>query len=155
MHNIRRPDPPSMVELSKVLVVEDSLLLQKGFGLIFRRYQRGGCQVLHAYNGREALALLAEHPDCELMILDINMPVMSGPELLRHRKAHPELHRIPVIVITTEDGEAEMICCLQDGADAFLVKPFHIAELHHLIERLLLARKADRVSSNQVGSILF
>ncbi len=128
------------MKLDKILVVEDSQLLQKGYELIFRRYKSNGCKVLHAYNGLEGLGLLADNTDCELIILDVNMPKMTGYEFLQRCKAHAVYRRIPVIMVTTEGSDDAIMSGLEAGADAYLVKPFSVDELHTLIEKIFRAR---------------
>lgn len=112
-------------------------MLQSGYRLVLQRYRAGGCQMLRALNGKEALEVLAANPDCDLIILDINMPVMSGLEFLYHCKHQPALSRIPVIISSTESEEDDIIRGLQAGAAAYLVKPFKVDELHQLITRVV------------------
>ena len=120
----------------KILVIEDSELLQKGYNLLFHRYRTTGCEVISALNGEEGLERLCQHPDVDLIILDINMPVMSGLEFLYHCKRHPGMARIPVIVSSTEGEEDDIIRGLQAGAAAYVVKPFNAEELHTLINKV-------------------
>ena len=55
----------------KILVIEDSELLQKGYNLLFHRYRTTGCEVIRALNGKEGLERLCQHPDVDLIILDL------------------------------------------------------------------------------------
>lgn len=79
---------------------------------------------MSAANGAEALALVSEQqPD--LVLLDLNMPVMSGIEALQRLKADPASREVPVVVVSS-DGDVEQIAaCLKLGADDYLPKPFH------------------------------
>ena len=90
----------------KVLIVEDSELLQTSysllFPLLFQRHRAEGCEIVRAMNGEEGLRRLTEHPDCDLIVLDINMPVMSGLEFLEHCKGVSLFADIPVIICSTE-----------------------------------------------------
>ena len=117
----------------KILVIEDSELLQKGYNLLFHRYRNEGCEVVRALNGKEGLDRLCEHPDVDLIILDINMPVMSGLEFLYHRKRHGSLKRIPVIISSTEGEEEDIVRGLEAGAAAYVTKPFSADDLHAII----------------------
>lgn len=122
----------------KVLIVEDSELLHKMYDLILMRYRNQGAAVVHAFNGKEALVQLNDHPDTDLIILDINMPVMSGLEFLNHRNKTKVFTGIPVILVTTEGREEDTERGLKAGARAYLSKPFHPNDLHKLIEKIFV-----------------
>ena len=121
---------------TKILVVEDSELLQKGYNLLFHRYRTSGGEVIRALNGKEALEQLCRHPDVDLIILDINMPIMSGLEFLYHCKRQPSLSHIPVIVSSTEGEEDDIVRGLEAGAIA--VQRIGIAERQIEIEPLFV-----------------
>ena len=125
--------------LKKILVVDDSDLLHRMYDLVLSRYRQKGATVLHATNGQEALSQLAIHLDTDLVILDINMPVMSGLEFLQHCRRENLFHDIVVIVISTEGGEEDTLAALRSGAAGYLTKPFVLNALHDLIERVLAA----------------
>ncbi len=87
-----------------------------------------GYETLTALNGREALAVLAEKP-VDLVLLDINMPVMNGHELCKKIKSDPQLSHIPVIMITSLDSKENKMKGMEAGAEEFLSKPFDQAEM--------------------------
>ena len=87
-----------------------------------------GYETMTALNGREALAVLAEKP-VDLVLLDINMPVMNGHELCKKIKSDPQLSHIPVIMITSLDSKENKIKGMEAGAEEFLSKPFDQAEM--------------------------
>lgn len=87
-----------------------------------------GYETLTALNGREALDALASRP-VDLVLLDINMPVMDGLEVCRRIKADPQLSHIPVIMITSLDSKESKLKGMEAGAEEFLSKPFDQAEL--------------------------
>jgi two-component system, chemotaxis family, chemotaxis protein CheY len=118
--------------LRKILVVDDSPVIQHVYKLFLSHY---GTRLVPAFDGIEALERLAQEPEIDLILLDINMPVMNGLELLQRVKREPAYQRIPVIVITTQGREHDVKRCLAIGADAYLMKPFKAAELDTLIER--------------------
>jgi len=60
----------------------------------------GEIDLLEARNGKEALAILAQRPDVDIVLLDLEMPVMNGFEALRYLKVHERFRGIPVIVVT-------------------------------------------------------
>ncbi|MHB0996294.1 MAG: HD-GYP domain-containing protein [Elusimicrobiales bacterium] len=87
-----------------------------------------GYETLTALNGKEALAVLASKP-VDLVLLDINMPVMNGHDVCRTMKADPQLSHIPVIMITSLDSKENKMKGMESGAEEFLTKPYDQAEL--------------------------
>lgn len=122
------------VKIRKVLVVEDSRLIHKMYEVMLRP-----CMLIAAHDGREGLARLAENPDVDVIILDINMPHMTGLEFLSQVKAKPELVGIPVIIVSTEGKEEDVARGLKAGAVAYLKKPFQREDLLKIIGRLTVA----------------
>ena len=120
--------------MAKILIVDDEGDLRTLFGLCFLRR---GHSIVVASNGAEALRCLATHqPD--LLVTDLNMPVLEGLELLRQLRAdgHADL---PVIVLTARADQRAAATAA--GADAFLVKPVPLRELSATAERLLAERR--------------
>jgi two-component system, chemotaxis family, chemotaxis protein CheY len=117
---------------NKVLVIDDSKLIHKMFSVLLPK-----SELVHAMDGREALHRLAEHPDVELMFLDINMPNMNGLEFLQQVKADAALAHIPVIIVSTEGKEQDTIRGLQAGAAAYVKKPFRNDTILDLVRRVL------------------
>ncbi|OGF65583.1 MAG: hypothetical protein A2Y62_12715 [Candidatus Fischerbacteria bacterium RBG_13_37_8] len=126
-----------MSVFKKILVVEDSELLHRMYDLIFMNFKTKGGKVIHATNGKEAFAKLQNNPDTNLIILDINMPVMSGLEFLLHRNIHNLFKDIPVVIVTTEGSEEDTVRGLQAGARAYIKKPFQPSNLMKIIDTLL------------------
>jgi two-component system chemotaxis response regulator CheY len=116
---------------SKVLIADDSLLMHKLLHALLPR-----STVVHAMDGREALSRLEDHPDVELLIVDLTMPTMSGVELVENLAASGMLARVPVVIMTTEGKEQDALACLQAGAAGYVRKPFQSQQLLDLIERL-------------------
>ncbi len=130
--------------LKKVLVVEDSELLHNMYQLALKRYE--DCQYVKANNGREGLDVLASEHDVDLILLDINMPIMNGIEFLQAIKQQEAYQEIPVIIISTEGKEEDTKRGLEMGARAYITKPFQSVMLHELIDQVLSEKKA-KVSS--------
>jgi two-component system chemotaxis response regulator CheY len=80
-------------------------------------------QVHEASNGAEALALVTENT-FDLILSDINMPVMDGLEFIRHLKEIESAKAIPIVMITTEGGEKSVLEALSLGAKGYIRKPF-------------------------------
>ena len=107
----------------KVLVVDDSKLLHRMFEMMLRQYP-----LVHAYDGNEALQRLSENFDVDLVLLDINMPVLNGLAFLEQKQRTPYAS-IPVIVLSAEGNDAgEVRHALSLGARSVLPKPFEIAQ---------------------------
>lgn len=115
----------------KILAVDDSKLMLRMYEVMLR-----GTPLLLAENGQQALQLLAQHPDVDLVLLDINMPVMNGLEFLAALQQAGRLPGLPVIVISTDGEEAQIARGLAAGARAYLTKPFDAEKLRATIAQL-------------------
>ena len=107
----------------KVLIVDDSAVMRK---IVERSLRQAGLdldEVLEAGNGVEALAQVAKGP-LDIILSDINMPVMDGLEFLKSLAALPSAKGVPVVMITTEGSEARVVEALSAGARGYLRKPF-------------------------------
>jgi two-component system chemotaxis response regulator CheY len=105
-----------------VLIVDDSGVMR---AMIQKTMKLSGLQIgeIHqAANGREGIEAL-ERQWIDLVIVDINMPVMTGEEMIEHMQANPNLKTIPTIVISTE-GSQTRIDRLQGKGVRFIHKPF-------------------------------
>jgi CheY-like chemotaxis protein len=80
------------------------------------------CEVTEVRNGQEALAILGERP-FDLLVLDLQMPVMSGPETLRRIRETPTLQDLQVVVLSAENDEAQVREVIELGVVDFLLKP--------------------------------
>lgn len=115
----------------KVLVVDDSKLMHKMYEVMLRQYP-----LTYASDGRQALDRLNEHPDIDLVLLDINMPNMNGLEFLAELRSNADRAALPVIIISTEGREEDTHRGLEAGATAYIKKPFHSEEILDVISRL-------------------
>jgi len=114
-----------------VLVVDDSKLMHKMFEVMLRQYS-----LVYASDGRQALDRLQEHPDIDLILLDINMPNMNGLEFLAQLRTDGERADLPVIIISTEGREESTTRGMEAGASAYIKKPFHSEEILEVISQL-------------------
>ena len=116
---------------------EDVLLTQKAF-----ERDRFPSRVHRAQNGLEAIAFLrredpflnAVRPD--LILLDLNMPLKCGREVLREVKQTPEFCRIPVVVLTTSADERDIAESYQHQANSFITKPADLVEFRAALSTL-------------------
>jgi two-component system, chemotaxis family, chemotaxis protein CheY len=120
--------------LKKVLVVDDSALIHQMYKMALMRYK---CTIVLAKNGQAALDLLPQHPDIDLVLLDINMPIMGGLEFLQKVRALDNYSNIPIVIQTTEGKEEDTKRGLELGAAGYVTKPIQTAALHALIEKLV------------------
>jgi two-component system chemotaxis response regulator CheY len=119
------------VQPRKVLVVDDSKLMHKMYEVMLRQYP-----LAYASDGRQALERLNEHPDIDLVLLDINMPNMNGLEFLAEVRANGAHKGLAVVIISTEGREEDTARGLEAGATAYIKKPFHSEEILDVIARL-------------------
>ena len=105
----------------KILVVDDSSIIRR---VIEQILEVLGHQAIPASDGIDALEALRDTEDIRLILLDWNMPEMSGIDFLRTIKEDPALKDIPVIMLTTESERRKMIEAIEAGAKHYLTKPF-------------------------------
>jgi DNA-binding response OmpR family regulator len=121
----------------RVLVVEDE---QDIAGLIKHTLERSGdASVETVGRGDEALRIIAaDAPD--LVILDLNLPVLSGDEICRMLRQKTETAHIPVIMLTARTSESDRVAGLDLGADDYVTKPFSLRELGARVRAVLRRR---------------
>lgn len=117
-----------------VLVVDDSAVMRQ---MVVRTLKMSGLPlgtVLEAGNGEEGLFVLQDEW-VDLLLLDINMPVMNGEEMLRRIRGNPETENLPVIVVSTEGSETRL-AALHDLGASIVRKPFAPETLRDTILRV-------------------
>jgi len=105
------------------LIVDDSSVMRK---IVERSLRQAGVEfaaVLEAGNGSDALDVLREKR-VDLVLSDINMPVMDGLQFVEKMQDLPQAKGIPVIMITTEASESHVVKALSCGARGYIRKPF-------------------------------
>jgi signal transduction histidine kinase/DNA-binding NarL/FixJ family response regulator len=126
----------------RILVADDSAVNQK---IVVSLLARVGYQCESVENGSQALERLAgSHYD--LLLLDVQMPVLDGYGVLRILRADPRLRRLPVVAMSAMDGEQERGRCLESGFDAFVPKPVRSEQLLKAVEGLARRTGASRES---------
>ncbi len=111
--------------MKNILVIEDDLPVRAGIVAVLRRH---GYAVMDTGLGAEGLSLaLTQRPD--LILSDINLPGLSGLELLKRVRARPEIAAIPVILMTGEPHKADARISMMTGADDYLPKPFGMDQM--------------------------
>jgi len=106
----------------KLLVVDDSSTMRR---IIKNTLSRLGYEeVLEGEDGVQGWTVLDENPDMGMLITDWNMPEMNGLELVKKVRADARFADLPIIMVTTEGGKAEVITALKAGVNNYIVKPF-------------------------------
>lgn len=119
---------------TKILVVDDEADLELLIRQKFRRHIREGVyEFIFAANGHEALARLAQHPDTDVVLSDINMPVMDGLTLLGH--LHQEYPIQRTVMVSAYGDMANIRAAMNKGAFDFVCKPVDFADLELTIEK--------------------
>jgi two-component system chemotaxis response regulator CheY len=119
-----------------VLIVDDSATMRSIVRKTIGLSGVAASEVLEAANGEEALKVLREKW-IDIVLTDINMPVMNGVELVRNMKAAGMLPSVPVIVISTDGSEARSTQMKELGAAMFLQKPLAPEHLRDALVQLL------------------
>ena len=118
----------------KILVIEDSSTMRS---LIVATVEDlTGFETVEVKNGIEALKMLPTQ-EFDLIITDINMPNINGLEVVSFVKSHPQYQSIPIIIVSTEQGEKEIEKGLSLGASDYLTKPFHPENLKKVIQKVM------------------
>ena len=119
---------------TRALVVEDEPDIA---GLIKHALERGGeIEVEIAAAGDIALKSVADAPP-DLVILDLNLPVVNGFEVCRILRMRPATQRIPIIILTARSSESDRVVGLESGADDYITKPFSMRELAARVQAVL------------------
>jgi two-component system, chemotaxis family, chemotaxis protein CheY len=105
----------------KVIVVDDSLVIRT---MLKKLLVKLGCEVALAENGLIALNKIKEVRNFDLALVDWNMPVMNGIELLVEVKNDPAFKEMKLMMVTTETEPRQLIRALEAGADEYVMKPF-------------------------------
>ena len=116
-----------------VVVADDSISVRKFVG---RMLEKNGYRVILASDGLEAAELIAQH-GCHLVITDLEMPRMTGYELMVQLRQSPSTRRIPVMVVTSRAGAKHRDRAMKEGAVAFLTKPVQEDQLIEAVEKLI------------------
>ena len=131
-----------MEKLKQVLIVEDN---PDDEALALEAFRRTGVRnpVVVVRDGRAALDwLLAAIDEAgglglpSLVLLDINLPLISGVEVLRRMRAHPQLATLPVVILSTSREQRDLRDCYMAGANAYICKPVDFAAFEEVVQKL-------------------
>ena len=116
-----------------VLIVDDSVSIRQVVSFTLRQ---AGFTVLDASDGQEALTKLSGQR-VDLIVTDLNMPVMDGITLIRNVRSQPAMRGVPVLMLTTESQDTKKQEGKAAGATGWIVKPFHPEKLLQIVARVL------------------
>jgi len=119
-----------------VLIVDDSAAIRKILQRVLRQTGIAIGNMFEAGDGQEALEVLKGHP-VNLVLTDINMPKMDGIQLLAALKSSSEWRGLPVVMITTEGGEAKVGEAVRLGAAGYVRKPFTADQIKEKLNGIL------------------
>ena len=125
---------------SRFLVVEDERDIAD---LVKHTLERGGdIDVEIVLSGDTALKVAGEHPP-DLILLDLNLPVLSGLEVCRLLRSRPATKHVPIIMVTARTSENDRVVGLDVGADDYITKPFSTRELAARVRAALRRRSGE------------
>jgi CheY-like chemotaxis protein len=128
------------LEGNTVLLVDDDVRNVFSLGSVLKRY---GITVLPARNGQEGIDALRDHPEVDLVLMDIMMPVMDGYEAMRRIRAENQWRNLPIVALTAKAMKGDRQKCLDAGASDYVTKPVDLDQLTSVL-RVWLANRPRR-----------
>ncbi|RYZ38265.1 MAG: response regulator [Myxococcaceae bacterium] len=119
----------------RALVVDDSQAMRRSIMYALQRLT--GVVCVEAEDGVAGLKMLTTQGRFDLVLTDINMPLMDGLKLISHIRKAPEHRGVPIVVVTTEGAEADRARAMALGASAYLVKPVQARVVLETVKELL------------------
>jgi len=117
-----------------ILIIDDSESIRE---VIASGLETAGYSVVKGINGEDGLLCLQNNPDVELIITDLNMPVMDGITFLKEVRKSDKHKYLPVIILTTESQEAKKQEARNAGATGWIIKPFSREKLINVIKKVV------------------
>ncbi len=124
-------DTVQITEAVTLLVIDDAVTSRRTLALSL---ERAGYRVLQARDGQEGVEQLGQNPDVQLIVCDVEMPVMNGFEFLTHRRKTPEITTIPTVMLTSRSNDKHRWLAKQLGATDYFTKPYLEQEFLKAIE---------------------
>lgn len=130
------PDPEDVTEsiptaekpytIPRVLVTDDDDTIRAVVKLML---EREGYEVIEAKNGREAFQMIEQASPPDIIILDLMLPYVDGLQVIKKIRSHPEWKRVPVIMLSANASEKDVVNLFKAGANDYVTKPFNPREL--------------------------
>ena len=112
--------------MRRVWIVDDDEEMNRAIGLMVEMLD---CEVTSFHTARLAAQRLLTGKRPDILILDINMPEVSGLDLLEFLRRRPEWKELPIVILSSETGDSTVDQALRLGADSYVTKPVTIEEL--------------------------
>lgn len=125
----------------RILFIEDNDSHAKLMKIAFKK-TCSGCEIVHVKDGRQALSWLEETKANDLkdlprlILLDLNIPLINGVEVLKVIKNDDILKLLPVVILTTSNSNTDISNCYRENANSYLVKPIISNEYSSLMEKI-------------------
>jgi DNA-binding response OmpR family regulator len=150
-------ETPPATSPVRVLVVDDEPNIAASLAELLSRTD--GYDVTIASGGREAMSILEQESadptrTIDLVLLDVRMPLMSGPEVLARLRSHPDLRFTRVIMLTAAAGNDEKVEALSSGADDYITKPYNPLELLARVKTILRTQQLEKQLQRQSQQLL-
>lgn len=117
----------------KALIVDDSQIMRRIIVSVLKK--AGVNDIAEVSNGQEALDALAADKEIALVLLDWNMPVMTGIETLKHIRSTNK--QLPIVMVTTESEKEKVVEAIKAGANDYMLKPFNPQDVLDKLQKFL------------------
>ncbi len=122
--------------MKKILVADDNICNRELLVDVLKRFDSAVVMTLVASNGTDALEIAKkEHPD--LILLDINMPGLSGVQVCQAVKSNPETEKAYIVMVTANIQAEQRMQAKTVGANAYITKPFDIRQVSEIVKQVL------------------
>lgn len=119
----------------KIIIADDSRMVR---GIVEKIVGSIGFDAVHAANGKDAMDMLrSEYQDIALVLLDWNMPVLNGMDVIKKMRSEDQFKNIPVLMVSTESETQRIQEALNAGAQGYVTKPFTPEQLIGAIQNVL------------------
>ncbi|MDF2963927.1 MAG: protein DhkJ, partial [Paenibacillus sp.] len=149
---VKRQQSDEEFRSKKVLVVDDDI---RNIFALTTILERHNMKVIAAENGHEAIKVLEQTPEIEIVLMDIMMPVMDGYETTRAIRQKPEFKDLPIIALTAKAMKGDREQCLEAGCSDYITKPVNSAQLLSMIRNWLAEGEAEEGKQDQGYSSIF
>lgn len=119
--------------MKTLLIIDDEPAIR----LLLKQFFQKKYEVILLDDGFQAMEWLASHTEVPVMILDLNMPAMSGAEVIMKVRASEQHKTAPIIILSARESSEDRVLCLRIGADDYVVKPFNPEEVDARIDAIL------------------
>jgi two-component system phosphate regulon response regulator PhoB len=131
-----------------ILIIEDESDL---VAALEYNFEREGYRVKSAASGQAGLALAAQEPPPDAIVLDLMLPDISGIDVCRRLRAERRTQQVPVLMLTAKGEEIDRVVGFEVGADDYVVKPFSVRELMLRVRALLRRSQRDGPEAEEVS----